>query len=349
MEWTRPPPPLDTVRLSLRRAATIFRMAYLVTGAQGCIGSWVVKNLLDARREVVVVDTDPEPRRLAQLISPAELGRVQFIRGDITDFAAVDKLLDDARVEHLIHLAALQVPACQADPRRGALVNVLGTINLFEAVARRPGRIPNLVYASSCAVAGAPEDYQENVFTESSVPRPRTHYGVYKQCNEGNAHVYFLTQRVSSIGLRPWAVYGVGRDFGMTSDPTKAMKAAVVGRRFEIQFGGRADMQYADDVAKIFIRCAESDLVGARVYNLRGDALAVAEMVATIERLAPAARGLITHRAQQLPIVPDFDDAALRRDFAGLPRTNFADGTRETLRLFGALHAAGALPTAELP
>lgn len=323
-------------------------MTFLVTGAQGCIGAWVVKNLLASNRAVVVFDADPEPRRLTQLLPTEALARVQFVRGDITDFDAVEAVLSRHRITHLIHLAALQVPACQADPRRGALVNVLGTINIFEAVGRHPGQINNVVYASSAAVAGPPEDYGDQVFTESSLPRPRTHYGVYKQCNEGNAQVYFATRGIASIGLRPWAVYGVGRDFGLTSDPTKAMKAAVVGRRFEIQFGGRADMQYADDVAKIFIRAAESPLTGAHLYNLRGEALPVTEMVAAIERIAPAARGLITHRDQQLPIVPDFDDSALQRDFGALPRTPFEAGARETMRLFAALHQAGRLPTAEL-
>ncbi|PYS95679.1 MAG: epimerase, partial [Acidobacteria bacterium] len=61
------------------------------------------------------------------------------------------------------------------------------------------------------------------------------------------------------MGLRPLTVYGVGRDFGLTSDPTKAMKAAVVGRPFRIRFGGRTDFQYVADTADAFIRAANSD------------------------------------------------------------------------------------------
>ena len=39
---------------------------------------------------------------------------------------------------------------------------------------------------------------------------PTTHYGYFKCCNEGNARVYFQDHGISSIGLRPWTVYGVG-------------------------------------------------------------------------------------------------------------------------------------------
>ena len=57
---------------------------------------------------------------------------------------------------------------------------------------------------------------------------PATHYGHFKVCNEGNAAIYFQDFGQSSIGLRPWTVYGVGRDLGMTSEPTESHQ---VGRR----------------------------------------------------------------------------------------------------------------------
>ena len=53
---------------------------------------------------------------------------------------------------------------------------------------------------------------------------PTTHYGVFKRANEGNARVYYLDHGLNSVGLRPLTVYGVNRDTGLTSDPTKAKK-----------------------------------------------------------------------------------------------------------------------------
>lgn len=340
--------PIFLLPRRLRPVLQFRAMAYLVTGAQGCIGSWVVKNLIDAGQGVVVFDVDAQPRRLRQVMSKAEIGKIHFVEGDICDFDSLNRIIGEAGITHVIHLAALQVPACQANPRRGALVNVIGTLNVFEAVVNHSGQVNNIVYASSAAVAGPPDEYGGNAFTEQSALKPSTHYGVFKECNEGNASVYFSTRGISSIGLRPWAVYGVGRDFGLTSDPTKAIKAAVVGHPFQIQFGGRADMQYVDDVARIFIRCAQSRLEGARVYNLRGEALPVSEMVEAIARVVPASRGLITHKDQQLPIAPDFDDSALQAEIGDIPRTSFAAGVEQTVELFRRLQTEGRLPVEEL-
>ena len=79
------------------------------------------------------------------------------------------------------------------------------------------------------------------------------------------------------MGLRPGSVYGVGRDRGITSGPTKAIKAAVIGQPYTIRFTGGLDLQYVRDTARIFIRCAEAGLTGAKVYTLRGDVMQIDE------------------------------------------------------------------------
>ena len=86
---------------------------------------------------------------------------------------------------------------------------------------------------------------------------PSTHYGVFKCCNEGNARIYFQDHGIASVGLRPWTVFGVGRDFGMTSEPTKAIKSLALNRSYHISYGGIQDMQYVDDVAWI-VQCGAS-------------------------------------------------------------------------------------------
>ena len=99
---------------------------------------------------------------------------------------------------------------------------------------------------------------------------PLSHYGAFKVCNELNARVYWLDHGITSIGLRPWTVYGVGRDFGMTSEPTKAIKAVAVGRPYRISYGGRQDLQYVGDVAETFVRALERPFEGADAFNLSG-------------------------------------------------------------------------------
>ncbi len=320
-------------------------MAYLITGGQGCIGAWIVRRLIRSGKQVVLLDREFQSQRLSQILDQDEHEKITNIQGDITDRACLDQVFAAYPIEYVLHLAALQVPACQSDPLQGAKVNVIGTLNVFEAAAAAGAR--RVVYASSAAVAGRSEDYSGS-FTDASMAMPCTHYGVFKQCNEGNARIYYESRGLSSIGLRPWAVYGVGRDYGLTSDPTKAIKAAVVGRPFRIQFGGRLDLQYVDDVAGIFIACAESGISGARVFNLHGSLITVEDFVKTLAKILPSAGALITHQQQQLPIIPEFDDSALAHALRDIPRTSLEQGIAETAVIFQDLLRAGKLPTHEL-
>jgi len=67
---------------------------YFITGAQGCIGSWVVKTLVERGDIPVVFDISADARRLNAIIEPAELSKIRFITGDITDGEAVEKALE---------------------------------------------------------------------------------------------------------------------------------------------------------------------------------------------------------------------------------------------------------------
>jgi len=314
---------------------------YIVTGAQGCIGSWVTKRLVEAGERCLVFDVDPQPRRLSVLLSPGDLPEI--VAGDIRDLEQFCRLVHSRGVTRIIHLAGIMVPGCRKDPVGGALVNVVGTLNVFESARRLRSQVRQIAFASSVAVFGPEELYESGPVGEGVALHPRTHYGVYKQANEANARVFFDDEGISSIGLRPWAVYGVGRDQGLTSDPTRALKAAVLGRPFEIRFGGRIDLQYVADVADAFVRAAASDLQGARIYNLRGDVVPVPEIIATIERLVPPARGMITATGGALPFPPDMDDQQIQRDLSGLQRTTLQEGLRETRDLFETMLRQGRL------
>src|SRR5213083_652387 len=100
---------------------------YFITGAQGCIGSWIVKALAERGDTPVVFDKSADSRRLSAIMKPEDVARVRFIPGDITDSAAVRAALESASARKIIHLAGLQVPVCKADPVLGAMVNVVGT------------------------------------------------------------------------------------------------------------------------------------------------------------------------------------------------------------------------------
>ena len=313
---------------------------YFVTGAQGCIGSWIVKELTERGDQAVVFDRSDDSRRLSAIMD--DLAAVRFITGDITDTDAVLSALSASGSERVIHLAGLQVPTCKTDPLAGALVNVAGTLNVFEA-ARTIG-IKSIVYASSAAVYGLNDG--DGALDETVQCEPTTHYGVFKRANEGNARVYFLDHGIDSVGLRPLTVYGVNRDTGLTSDPTKAMKSAVVGRPFHIRFAGATDFQYVADTAATFISCADKTPEGAHVFNLHGETVMVERIARFINEQAN--RDLITFGGPPIPIPAAMDDTAIRKIMSELPSTPLEVGIRETMEKFAALRDAGRLDTSDI-
>ena len=314
---------------------------WFLTGALGCIGAWVTKQVLDRGDTPVVFDLSDDARRLRDLVDEDTASRVRFVRGDITDLDAVTAAMEGAT--RVVHLAGLQVPFCKADPPKGARVNVLGTLHVFEA-AKRVG-VERLVYASSAAVYGPPEG--EAPPDEDAPAEATTHYGIFKRANEGNARIYFLDDGVSSVGLRPLTVYGVGRDQGLTSGPTVAMKAAVLGRDYTVPFTGATDFNYVADTAAAFLACAERGPEGAHVFNLHGDSVPVATILDTI-RAHPLASGQLDADGPALPIPPALDGSALAGAVPDLPHTPLADGIGETLTRFHALAEAGRLDTRDL-
>src|SRR5205085_9393165 len=129
---------------------------YFITGAQGCIGSWIVKALVERGDQAIIFDLSRDARRLSAIMQPGDIEHVRFVAGDITDRDAVLAALEESGARSVIHLAGLQVPTCKVDPTSGALVNVVGTLNVFDA-ALKVG-VDRVVYASSAAVFGMSED-----------------------------------------------------------------------------------------------------------------------------------------------------------------------------------------------
>jgi nucleoside-diphosphate-sugar epimerase len=327
-------------------------MRVLLTGGYGCIGSWIIRNLLDRGDQVWVFDLRQDIHRLRLIVPPERLAEARFIEGNVTDLDGLRRAMGQNSITHVIHLAGLQVPTCRADPMLGATVNVVGTLAVFEAVRLAGPQIQRLVYASSSAVYGPPDMYYPDgrsaPLPDDTPLAPSTHYGYFKCCNEGNARIYYQDCGVSSIGLRPWTVYGVGRDFGLTSEPTKAIKSVALGRPYAISYGGRQDLQYADDVAKVFVRAAEVAYEGSKALNLRGAVIDLATFHRTLTAVAPEAADLITFGDRQLGIAYDLDDSGLRSVLGPLQTTPLEVGIRQTIEMFRQLHREGRLDADDL-
>jgi nucleoside-diphosphate-sugar epimerase len=248
---------------------------------------------------------------------------VEFVQGDITDLAALEHVMATRQATHVAHLAAMLIPLAAADPPRGAMVNVVGTVNVFEAAKRRG--LAGVAYASSAAVYDRADGVR---VAEGADGHPVSHYGVHKQANEGAARVYWRDGGLASVGLRPHVVYGPGRDHGLTAGPTLAMLAAAHGEAYEIPFGGRAQFQYVADVAAQFIDASRTASADAVVRNDGGPSEHVADVVSAIEDAFPEAAGQISFKQDVLLPLPDDMESSQS------PATSLRQGVSDTIELF---------------
>ena len=177
-------------------------------------------------------------------------------------------------------------------------MNVHGTVVVLEAIKARLNRIRGLAYASSTAVYNAADP---SPAPESGGTAPSTLYGVFKLANEGTARVYWNDDDVASIGIRPYVVYGPGRDQGLTSGPSLAMEAAARGDGHTIAYGGTAQYDFAPDVGRAFALAARAAADGAHVANFPGVPSTMQEVVDAIEAAAPAVAGKVFWEEGQLP------------------------------------------------
>ena len=301
----------------------------LITGAGGCIGSWATALLVRAGVKVVVYDLTDDQRRPRLLMTEDELAKVTWVKGDIADTATVAAVVARHGVRAIIHLAALQVPFCKADPAAGARANVVGTVNVLEA-ARSSG-LKRVAYASSIAALSFFPD----------APWLDTLYGAYKLCNEMTASVYFQDWGVPSVGIRPGVVYGVARDQGLTSKTTIAILAAAANKPYTIPFTGAVSALHAGEIASAFIKAVSKERNEARVFNLNGRPTSVPEWLEILRAIAPTAQLSMT--GAELPFPADLSDAPIQSylgDYAPVPLQN---GIRATYDAFKQLLAKDAI------
>lgn len=292
----------------------------LITGASGFLGAWVMRRLIEAGERIVAFDIVDDRRRLALLTGAEAAQVVPWIVGDVTDGAAVREAAERAEARSILHLAALTIPACRANPVLGALVDVIGHLNVFEA-ARALG-IRRIVYTSSAAA-----------HPRGPLKSPANLYGVYKRADEDIAKVYFLDHGIPSVGLRPNVVYGVGRDDGETAAITQAIRAAAEGRAYAMPFAGTMSFQYAGEVAEVVVRCLAATPPEPIISDLSAREESTDQLLAAIRACDPAAAVTPSTRVRPKPEFP-LDDTPLRRligDWTGVP---LGEGVAQTFAAY---------------
>lgn len=236
----------------------------LLTGGTGFVGARTVAALHEAGHTIRILDLSPRPERL-----PAGIP-VEIVAGDITDAKTVADAAGDC--DGVVHLVGLMTVDCARDPVLGVRVNLIGSLNVFEAAKTR--RLP-VAYLSTAGVFGP---------ADAVHPEPMTIYGATKLAVEGAARAYFLDHGVPSLGLRPYIVYGPGESAGIAAGPSIAIAAALRREPAEIRFSGRVGFVYVDDVARMLASAMTARLEGATVLTMAGDTADMEDFVAELAR-----------------------------------------------------------------
>lgn len=254
---------------------------YLVTGGCGFIGSHLVETLLEMGHVIYVVD-NLSTGKLANLPKAAN-----FIEGDVRDEKLMQELLQ--KVDGCFHLAAVvSLVACHENWLDSTGVNLMGTINVFNAARCGAGRVPvPVVYASSCAVYG---DNKNLPLKESLQVKPLSTYGADKLSCELYATAANLVYQVPNTGLRIFNVYGPkqNRDSMYAGVITNFIYNLLSDQALEVFGDGTQtrDFVYVEDVVHFFIRSMELQNKQSHVYNVcTGISVSVNEIASLLMRL----------------------------------------------------------------
>jgi UDP-glucuronate 4-epimerase len=233
-------------------------MKVVVTGAAGFIGFHVCKALCERGDEVVGLDNlndyydvTLKQARLQQLES---LPGFRFVKMDIADRVAINKLFEQEHFNRVINLAAQAgVRYSLENPNAYVDSNLVGFANLLESC--RHHSIEHLVYASSSSVYGANETMPFS--TQDNVDHPVSLYAATKKANELMAHSYSHLYQIPTTGLRFFTVYGPWGRPDMS--PILFAKAILAGDPIKVFNYGkhRRDFTYIDDIVVGVVSCLD--------------------------------------------------------------------------------------------
>jgi UDP-glucuronate 4-epimerase len=336
-------------------------MKVLVTGVAGFIGSQTAKALLDRGDEVIGVDNLSSycdvNLKLARLSLLEGRSNFRFVKADLANRGAIERVFADHRPERLINLAAQAgVRYALENPYAYADSNLVGFLNILEG-CRNHG-VEHLVFASSSSVYGANTRMPYSV--HDNVDHPLSLYAATKKANELMAHSYSHLFKLPVTGLRFFTVYGPwGRpDMALFSFTKKIL----AGEPIDVfNFGQHArDFTYIDDVVDGVIatldkvakpdpnwNSAEPDPASStapyRLYNIgNNQPVELMYFIECIERAVgkKALKNLLPPQPGDVPrTVADVD--ALVADIGFQPRTPIEEGIRRFVEWYREFYRVG--------
>ena len=224
-----------------------------VTGADGFIGSWVAKQLVDEEAEVSILVRDLKPEMGFDFHGLRE--KVNIVHGDLVDLQTQQRALNEYGVDTVFHIAAQAIVGiANKSPLSTFESNIKGTWNIMEA-ARLEGA-KRVVVASSDKAYGVQKQLP---YTEESPLHGLFPYDASKACADVIARSYAATYGMEVAVTRNANTYG-GGDMNFSRIVPDAIKHILEGKEFEIRSDGKAerDYMYVEDAAAGYLMLAEN-------------------------------------------------------------------------------------------
>lgn len=265
----------------------------LVTGGCGFVGSNVAARLLRDGWRVTVFDSLARHGAPENLKWLQEQGSATFVHGDIRNAHDVTRVIGSAKPAAIFHLAGqVAMTTSMENPRRDFEINVLGSMNVLEAV-RQQKLNPAIVYSSSNKVYGdlAGLKLKEEKLRYSSPSHPKgvdeaapldfqTPYG----CSKGAADQYMLDfsrcYGLNTVVFRHSTIFG-GRQFatfdqgwvGWFCQQALAVKQDPKREPFTISGDGKQvrDLLFVDDAVECYLAAVKNIAVArGQAFNIGG-------------------------------------------------------------------------------
>lgn len=311
----------------------------LITGGYGCIGSQTAKWLLrHSEASVVICSRRVSDDRSKRVFHDVDRSRLTFEHADVRDQSRLHDLLVSQEITHVVHMGALQTPDCNANRDLGLQINLAGTQNLIEAMKASGRSFERYVFASSVAVYGPRADYPPGTVAMLSEPQPVNVYGAWKLAGEHISRLFWQETAVPTLSLRPGVLYGPGRDAGLTSSPTTAIKRVALDLPYEIPFRSRQDYLYSPDVGGAVGNAVLQPFEGHGVFTLPSRTLDTTEIVGSLRQVADDLglidRFQITIGNDDVPFICDLEFEPFLKAFPKVPHTPLKDALRQSLEVF---------------
>jgi nucleoside-diphosphate-sugar epimerase len=293
---------------------------------------------------VVIVSRTVRVERSHQIFGEAsETDRMVFEPADVRQPDRLLEILQKYDISHVAHLAALQTPDCNAHRDLGLQINLAGTQNLIESIKASGLTMQRFVFASSIAVYGPRTFYPPGRVPMLAEPHPVNVYGAWKLAGENISRIFAEETGTPTISLRPGVLYGPGRDAGLTSTPTTAMKQVAKGQPYHIPFRNRQDYLYAPDVGAAFGMSLIEPFQGYATYTLPSHTVDTEQFVAAIETAA-SDLGIRSHcditvGTDDVPFVCDLDYEPFLQAIPDAPHTLLRVAVKQSIEVF--LHQIG--------